>query len=42
MCEVGEGGTAVEPRYWEGPVAADDEGVIGYLEMTGYAGRVAL
>jgi len=27
-------------RYWEGPVAAADESVIGYLEMTGYAGGV--
>jgi predicted secreted hydrolase len=32
----------LEPRYWEGPVASEDEGVIGYLEMTGYAGRVGI
>jgi predicted secreted hydrolase len=29
-------------RYWEGPVASSDESVTGYLEMTGYAGKVAL
>jgi predicted secreted hydrolase len=29
-------------RYWEGPVASSDESVLGYLEMTGYAGKVAL
>ena len=28
--------------YWEGPVASSDEGVIGYLEMTGYAGKIDL
>jgi predicted secreted hydrolase len=27
-------------RYWEGPVASEDESVVGYLEMTGYAGAV--
>jgi predicted secreted hydrolase len=42
MCEVGEGASELEPRYWEGPVASSDEGVIGYLEMTGYAGRVRI
>jgi len=42
MCEVGEGASELEPRYWEGPVASRDESVIGYLEMTGYAGRVNL
>jgi predicted secreted hydrolase len=26
-----------ETRYWEGPVAAEDESILGYLEMTGYA-----
>ena len=41
-CEIGEGNTDLEPRYWEGPVASQDESVIGYLEMTGYAGRVKL
>lgn len=50
-CEVGGSssdnnnsaeGTKLEPRYWEGPVASEDEGVIGYLEMTGYAGRVGV
>lgn len=41
-CEVGEGSSVLEPRYWEGPVASPDEGVIGYLEMTGYAGKVKL
>jgi predicted secreted hydrolase len=29
-------------RYWEGPVASSDESVLGYLEMTGYAGNVTL
>jgi predicted secreted hydrolase len=29
-------------RYWEGPVASSDESVTGYLEMTGYAGKVNL
>ncbi len=28
--------------YWEGPVASSDESVVGYLEMTGYAGAIAL
>lgn len=28
------------PVYWEGPVATEDEKVIGYLEMTGYVGKV--
>ena len=28
------------PIYWEGPVASPGEEVIGYLEMTGYAGGV--
>jgi predicted secreted hydrolase len=28
--------------YWEGPVASRDEGVIGYLEMTGYAGKLEI
>jgi predicted secreted hydrolase len=28
--------------YWEGPVASSDESVLGYLEMTGYAGAVSL
>ncbi len=28
--------------YWEGPVAASDESVIGYLEMTGYSEKVQL
>lgn len=41
-CEVGEGASALEPRYWEGPVAADGEEALGYLEMTGYAGKVTL
>jgi predicted secreted hydrolase len=41
-CEIGEGASDVEPRYWEGPVASQDESVIGYLEMTGYAGKVTL
>ena len=27
-------------RYWEGPVASGNESVVGYLEMTGYAGAV--
>lgn len=42
MCEIGEGASAVEPRYWEGPVASKDESVLGYLEMTGYAGKVKI
>jgi predicted secreted hydrolase len=41
-CEVGEGASELEPRYWEGPVAADGESAIGYLEMTGYAGKIRL
>ncbi len=41
-CEVGDGASELEPRYWEGPVAADGEKAIGYLEMTGYAGRVRM
>jgi predicted secreted hydrolase len=41
-CEVGEGGSGLEPRYWEGPVVAEDESALGYLEMTGYAQRVTL
>jgi predicted secreted hydrolase len=41
-CEVGDGGSELEPQYWEGPVAADDESAIGYLEMTGYAGKIRL
>jgi predicted secreted hydrolase len=35
-------GDSSAPVYWEGPVASSDEGVIGYLEMTGYAGKVRL
>jgi predicted secreted hydrolase len=41
-CEVGEGASELEPRYWEGPVVADGENAIGYLEMTGYVGKVTL
>lgn len=41
-CEIGDGGSELEPRYWEGPVGSHDESVIGYLEMTGYVGRVRL
>ncbi len=41
-CEVGEGSSQLEPRYWEGPVSAEGESAIGYLEMTGYAGKVRL
>lgn len=41
-CELGEGASDLEPRYWEGPVASADEGVVGYLEMTGYVGKVRL
>jgi predicted secreted hydrolase len=41
-CEVGDGASELEPHYWEGPVAADGEKAIGYLEMTGYAGRVRM
>jgi len=41
-CEIGDGGSDLEPRYWEGPVSSSDESVIGYLEMTGYAGKVEL
>lgn len=48
-CEVGVSPTAPRSdrydkatvRYWEGPVASADESVLGYLEMTGYAGKVA-
>lgn len=28
--------------YWEGPVSSADESVVGYLEMTGYAGKLEL
>jgi predicted secreted hydrolase len=41
-CEIGAEVTAGGPQYWEGPVAAADESVLGYLEMTGYAGKVRL
>lgn len=41
-CEIGDGASDLEPRYWEGPVASTDESVLGYLEMTGYAGKVKL
>ncbi len=41
-CEIGEGGSELEPRYWEGPVAAEGETAVGYLEMTGYAGKIRL
>ena len=46
--EIGEGsqqGVEAGPNkmvYWEGPVASQDESVVGYLEMTGYAGKMAL
>jgi predicted secreted hydrolase len=36
--EIGSAGRV----YWEGPVASSDEGVIGYLEMTGYAGKIEM
>ena len=35
--EIGNEGAM---RYWEGPVASQDEALIGYLEMTGYDERV--
>jgi predicted secreted hydrolase len=41
-CEVGQHSSVGLPQYWEGPVAASDESVIGYLEMTGYSGKVSL
>lgn len=41
-CEVGGGESTLEPRYWEGPVSSSDESALGYLEMTGYSGRVRL
>ena len=41
-CELPNEGGKGEPTYWEGPVASDDESAIGYLEMTGYAGKVSL
>ncbi len=46
-CEVGDAPTSSSAdvgsvRYWEGPVASCDESVTGYLEMTGYAGKVAM
>lgn len=46
--EVGEGSPlggeagAHQVVYWEGPVASQDESVVGYLEMTGYAGKIGL
>jgi predicted secreted hydrolase len=33
-------GEPTQTRYWEGPVASESEEVTGYLEMTGYSGRV--
>jgi predicted secreted hydrolase len=42
QCEIGESASALAPRYWEGPVASADESALGYLEMTGYAGKVQL
>jgi len=42
MCEIGESSSQLEPTYWEGPVASQDESVLGYLEMTGYAGKVKI
>jgi predicted secreted hydrolase len=41
QCEVG-GGDGSAPRYWEGPVATADESAVGYLEMTGYKGKVTI
>jgi predicted secreted hydrolase len=41
-CELGDGSSEFEPRYWEGPVASSGEEAIGYLEMTGYVGRVKI
>ena len=45
-CEIGkeerDESVSELPIYWEGPVASNDEGVIGYLEMTGYAGKIVL
>lgn len=38
--EVQKSGTGV--TYWEGPVANADESATGYLEMTGYAGKLSL
>ena len=45
-CEVGfdshtSADSSVPLHYWEGPVASDDESVMGYLEMTGYAGKIS-
>ena len=45
-CEVGDPPTSGSAdsgsiQYWEGPVAAADESIMGYLEMTGYAGKIA-
>jgi predicted secreted hydrolase len=37
-----KGGARDLPVYWEGPVASSDEGVIGYLEMTGYGAKKTL
>lgn len=33
-------GDARQTQYWEGPVASEGEDVVGYLEMTGYSGRI--
>jgi predicted secreted hydrolase len=48
-CEVGVSETGASQSakgpgitYWEGPVASGDESVLGYLEMTGYAGDISL
>jgi len=45
QCEVGGGlgdKSVNEVKYWEGPVVSEDESVFGYLEMTGYAGKVGI
>lgn len=42
QCGIGNRGKELTPRYWEGPVASADESVLGYLEMTGYTGRVTM
>jgi predicted secreted hydrolase len=45
QCEVGGGlddQSAHGVKYWEGPVTSEDEGIFGYLEMTGYVGKVGV
>ncbi len=37
---VSKGGAVGDVAYWEGAVSSSDNAVIGYVEMTGYAGEM--